>query len=66
MTNLQKEQLQKMVTYQSLVKARLSAPLPKKHLHREKSFKNFLNNELAAVTAKINEFKLSLQAPGAK
>lgn len=66
MTNLQKEQLQKMVTYQNLLKARLAGALPKKHLHREKQFKAFLAKDLEAVTEKINEFKLSLAAPGVK
>lgn len=66
MTNLQKEQLQKMVKFQALLKSRLESPLPKKHLHREKSFKAFLKKDLEAVTTKINEFKLALTAPGAK
>ncbi len=62
MTNLQKEQLQKMIKYQSVVKSRIEAPLPKKHLHREKEFRAFLHKELSDVTTKINNFKLELSS----
>lgn len=47
-----------LTVYANKLKDRLQSDLPKKHLHREKAYKNYLNNELKTVTTILDAMKL--------
>ncbi len=53
-----KELLIKLNKYADNIRNRLSAGLPEKHKGHPETYKRFLQNELSAVTAKIEEMKL--------
>lgn len=55
---MQKELMERLRKYQALIKSRMESPLSAKQAKRPVSFKRFLDNELSAVSAKIEELKL--------
>lgn len=52
------DKLQRLTRYADDLRSRLSSPVPPKHLGGAKEFKQFLDRELATVTAKIEAAKL--------
>jgi hypothetical protein len=53
-----KEKLKSLKTYKALLESRLAGPVPAKHVGHPESFKQFLRNELATVTVKLEDAKL--------
>jgi hypothetical protein len=55
-----KEELKRLTIYADHIKSRMEAPLPAKHLHRGKEYRQYLAHELNLVTSKIESGKLDL------
>lgn len=63
---MSKEKIQSLSKYSSELKSKLSdKTVPEKHKNRPVAYKRFLENELAAVTSKIDSLKMT-GAPEAK
>jgi hypothetical protein len=56
-----KETLKRLNRYLTYLNDRASSGIPEKHKNRVASYKRFLDNEIAAVKAKIEALKLGDQ-----
>ena len=56
------EALNKAQKYAKEIRERIASPTPEKHKHREASYRQFLQWELAAVTKKIEAIQLATPA----
>lgn len=54
---MNKEKFVTMTKYAEQLRSRLTDPLPIKHTHRHESYRQFLKNELEAVSKKLAEAK---------
>jgi uncharacterized protein YpmS len=62
-----KEKTLSLTKYLSDLKNKLSSQLPEKHKNRECQYKQFLNNEIKTVSAKLEVLKLAgMDAPKGK
>lgn len=64
---MSKEKIQSLTKYAEHLKAKLSEKtLPEKHKNRPAQYKQFLERELSATTAKIDSLKISSPAESKK
>lgn len=55
---MSKEKANSLTKYLNELKNKLTSDTPAKHKHREKSYRNFLNNEIKNTTAALEAIKL--------
>lgn len=55
---LSKEKTASLVKYQVQLKDKLASTTPAKHVHRDASYRQYLERELSAVTATIEAAKM--------